>query len=158
MGALALPRDDYSAFVRAEPDGGSAIDIAVKGARCANCMAKIEGGVKAISGVTAARLNLSTGKLHVAWRENKAAPLAIMQRLVALGYEAAPFEAAASLKADESEGRTLLRCLAVAGFGIVFVVGLTDAIWYGGADMSSPLRSLFFGIAAAVSVPITLFS
>lgn len=158
MGALALPRDDYSAFVRAEPDGGSAIDIAVKGARCANCLAKIEGGVKAISGVTAARLNLSTGKLHVAWRGNKTAPLAILQRLTALGYEAAPFEAAAALKADESEGRSLLRCLAVAGFGTVFVVGLTDAVWYGGGDMSASVRNLFFGIAAAISVPVTLFS
>jgi Cu2+-exporting ATPase len=158
MGAVTLPLEDYSAFVRAEPDGSSAIDIAVKGARCANCLAKIEGGVGAISGVTSARLNLSTGKLHVAWRGNKVAPVAIMQRLTALGYQAAPFEAAASLSADESEGRTLLRCVAVAGFGTVFVVGLTDAVWYGGAEMSASLRSLFFGIAAMISVPITLFS
>lgn len=158
MGAIVLHLDDYSAFVRAEPDGSSAIDIAVKGARCANCLAKIEGGVKAISGVTSARLNLSTGRLHVEWRSNRTAPVAILQRLTALGYEAAPFEAASALRADQSEGRALLRCLVVAGFGAVFVVGLTDAVWYGGADMSPSLRNVFFGIAAAISVPITLFS
>ena len=163
MGALGLTAsgamaEDFSAFVRAQADGSSAIDIAVRGARCANCMAKIEGGVRAISGVTEARLNLSTGKLHVAWKKNAVAPLAVLQRLRALGYEAMPFDAAASLKSGTDEGRYLLRCLAVAGFGTVFVVGLTDSVWYGGGDMSAATRDLFFWLAAAVSVPVTLFA
>jgi len=159
MGALTIaPSDDYSAFVRSEPDGSSTIDIAVKGARCANCLAKIEAGVKGISGVTSARLNLSTGKLHVAWRGQAVAPFAVIERLAALGYEATPFEAAASQQAEAHEGRELLRCVAVAGFGTVFVVGLTDAVWYGGGDMSAATRDVFFGVAAAISVPVTLFA
>jgi Cu2+-exporting ATPase len=158
MGSVSLSLGgDYAAFVRTDPDGAPSIDIAVKGARCANCLAKIESGVAAIPGVGGARLNLSTGKLHVTWRGKPVAPGAILERLTALGYEAAPFEAAASLQADEREGRNLLRYLAVAGFGTVFVVGLTDAVWYGG-DMSAATRNLFFGLAAAVSVPVTLFA
>ena len=154
----AAPMGDYGAFVRTEPGGASTIDVAVKGAHCANCLGKIESGVKAIVGVTDARLNLSTGRLHVAWRANPAVPKAVLERLSALGYQAAPFEAAASLQADAREGRDLLRYLAVAGFGTVFVVGLTDAVWYGGGDMSAATRNLFFGLAAAISVPVSLFA
>jgi Cu2+-exporting ATPase len=150
--------DDFASFVRAESDGASGMDIAVKGARCANCLAKIEGGVRAISGVIGARLNLSTGKLHVTWRGNPCAPLAIMQRLRALGYDAAPFDAGQALDANDRHGRELLRCLAVAGFGTVFVVGLTDAVWYGGSDLSDAGRNLMFSLAAVVAIPVTLFA
>jgi Cu2+-exporting ATPase len=155
IGSLA---DDYTSFVRMERDGASSMDIAVHGARCANCLAKIEHGARAISGVVGARLNLSTGKLHVTWRDNADAPAAIVQRLRALGYEAAPFDAGQSLDADDRYGADLLRCLAVAGFGAVFVVGLTDAIWYGGEELSDAGRNLMFGLAAVISIPVTLFA
>ncbi|MEJ0027124.1 MAG: heavy metal translocating P-type ATPase [Rhizomicrobium sp.] len=150
--------DSYSAFVRAERDGVSAMDLAVRGARCANCLAKIEGGVRGISGVTEARLNLSTGKLHVAWRGDAVAPAAVIDRVQTLGYDAAPYDAAQSLDDGQEEGRRLLRCLAIAGFGTVFVVGLTDAVWYGASDMSPATRQLFFWLAAAISVPVSLFA
>src|SRR6185437_6858325 len=119
---------------------------------------KIEGGVRAIDGVTDARLNLSTGKLHVSWHGQDVAPAAVLHRVRALGYDAAPYDAAQSLEAGHEEGRRLLRCLAIAGFGTVFVMGLTDAVWYGAADMNAATRQLFFWLAAAVSVPVTLFA
>ena len=150
--------EDYSTFVRAEADGTSAIDIAIRGARCANCLAKIEGGVRAISGVTEARLNLSTGKLHVAWRGKLVEPGTVLRRVQALGFEAAPYDAAQSLDAGQEEGRRLLRCLAIAGFGSVFVIGLTDAVWYSSGDMSPAIRQIFFWLAAAISVPVSLFA
>ncbi|HEY0105568.1 MAG TPA: cation transporter [Rhizomicrobium sp.] len=157
MSAPRPARDD-AAFVRGESGGRSAMDIAVRGARCAGCLAKIEGGMRALPGVTEARLNLSTGKLRVAWAGETVAPAAILARLRALGYDAAPYDAGQSLTAGDEEGRRLLRYLAVAGFGAVFVVGLTDAIWYGGDDMSARTRDVFFWLAAAISIPITLFA
>jgi len=150
--------DDHSRFVRREKSGGSSFDVVVKGAHCANCIAKIERGVSAITGVSAARLNLSTGKLHVQWQGGAVSPLAVLNRVRALGYEAQPYEAPEVLGADEKEGRDLLHALAAAGFGAVFVVGLTDAVWYGGDDMVPSLRNTFFWLAGAVSVPLTLYA
>lgn len=149
--------EDMSRFLRQEADGATAFDIVVKGAHCANCMAKIERGVGAIAGVDAARLNLSTGKLHVRWH-GAVAPAAILHRVRLLGYEAQPYDAPDVLDAGEKEGRDLLHALAVAGFGAVFVVGLTDAVWYGGTDMSIRLRDAFFWLAGAVSIPLTLYA
>lgn len=149
--------EDLSRFLRQDADGATAFDIVVKGAHCANCIAKIERGVGAIAGVDAARLNLSTGKLHVRWR-GAVAPALILNRVCSLGYEAQPYDAPEVLDAEEKEGRDLLHALAVAGFGAVFVIGLTDAVWYGGADMSARLRDTFFWLAGAVSIPLTLYA
>ena len=44
-------RDDLSHFLRRAENGSDSFEILVKGARCANCIAKIEKGVGAIAGV-----------------------------------------------------------------------------------------------------------
>lgn len=153
---------DYVRFVRKTPDGEATFEAAVRGAHCANCLAKIERGMREIPGVTAARLNLSTGKLSVSWQGTSVTPERVMQRVRALGYEIQPYEAGAALEAGSQEGVFLLRCLAVAGVGAVFVVGLTDAVWYaswygGSDDMSAAVRNTFFWLAGAVSIPATLY-
>ena len=111
MGALTLSlsspeiADDLSRYVRKDADGVSTFEVAVKGARCANCIAKIEAGIGGIAGVTNARLNLSTGKLAVAWRGNAVSPKFVVQRVRALGYEAQPYDAGTSIDASAREGR-----------------------------------------------------
>ncbi|MGZ5920513.1 MAG: heavy metal translocating P-type ATPase [Rhizomicrobium sp.] len=149
--------DDLSRYIHRRDDGVFQFEVAVKGARCANCIAKIEAGVTGVAGVSEARLNLSTGKLTVNWKLAAASPHAVLRRIRDLGYEAQPFDAAASLNADEGEGRMLLRCLAVSAFGTVFTMGLTDAIWYGG-ELSPALRQTFFLLAASVATPVTLYA
>ncbi len=148
-------RDDLSRYMRRAENGSDSFEVSVKGARCANCIAKIEKGVAAIPGVENVRLNLSTGKLLVV--SQGVAPQKILQRVQDIGYEAQPFEAADTLNADEVEGQFLLRCLAVSGFATVFVMGLVEGIWYG-PDMADSTRQLFFGLAGAVAVPASLYA
>jgi len=157
LAAAPAPAADLSRYVRHRGDCAS-VEIAVRGARCANCIAKIERGVSALAGVHEARLNLSTGKLSVAWHGHADLAWTIIERVKSLGYEAFPFGAAEALDDTHMEGRALLRRLAVAGFGTVFVMGLTDAVWYGGSDMTAATRDLFYWLAAAVSVPATLYA
>jgi Cu2+-exporting ATPase len=149
--------DDLTRFVRAKGDV-STLEIAVKGARCANCIARIEAGIRGIDGVTGARLNLSTGKLVAEWHGAQVSPAAVIRRVRDLGYEAQPYDAGQTLDEGRQEARRLLHCLVVAAFGTVFVVGLMDGVWYGGADIGAATRNLFFWLAAAVSVPTTLYA
>jgi len=146
---------DLSRYMRRAADGSYTLEVLVKGARCANCIAKIEKGVSAIPGVENARLNLSTGKLLVAGRA--LTPEKILKRLKDIGYDAQPFEAAETLNQDEAEGQFLLRCLAVSGFATVFVMGLSDSIWFG-TDLGASTRQLFFWLTAAVAVPASLYA
>jgi Cu2+-exporting ATPase len=162
MAALSLSStapdiaDDLSALVRRDASGADSFDVAVKGAHCAGCIAKIEKGVSALSGVEQARLNLSTGRLAVLSR--KVPPQLILRRVRDLGYEAQPFEATQTLATARDEGSFLLRCLAVSGLATVFAMGLTDAVWYGGADLSDSTRQMFFWLVGAVAIPASLYS
>lgn len=143
-------------FIRKDGDI-SRFEVMVKGAHCANCLGKIERGVGAIPGVTGARLNLSTGKLAITWQGDAVRPQTVLQTIRDLGYEAQPFDPGELRESESREGQFLLRCLVVAGVGTAFVVGLTDAVWYGN-DMNETTRSAFFWLAAAVSIPATLFA
>jgi len=58
---------DPGAFVRRE-GGLNRLELLVRGARCAGCLAKIEKSLLAMPGVEEARLNLTTGQLRLAWR------------------------------------------------------------------------------------------
>ena len=148
--------DDLSRHIHRE-GGFRSFEVAVDGARCAGCIAKIEAGVRGIAGVREARLNLSTGKLSVGWEGDTVSPQAVLRRVRDLGYGAQPFDAGATLDADAAQGRLLLRCLALAAFGTVFTMGLTDALWYS-ADMDTAMRGVFYWLAAAVAIPVTLYA
>ena len=75
--ALTADRQDFTAFLRPVEGGGRSLELLVKGARCAACMAKIEGEVRALPAVETARLNLTTGKLTVASALRSAVPGAL---------------------------------------------------------------------------------
>lgn len=147
---------DPSPFVQRK-DGVSRIDLAVFGAKCASCIAKIEGGLKDLPGVEAARLNLSTGRLSVDWRGSLKAR-AIVERLQALGYRAAAFDPQAGIRRNDEESRRLLRCLAVAGFAAANVMLLSVSIWAGQGEMGEGTRTLLHWISALIAIPAALYS
>src|SRR5690348_7726327 len=140
-----------------KPTANDALELLVKGARCANCVAKIERGMKALDGVSDARLNLTTGKLtiraHIALD-----PQTVIRRVQDLGYEAWPFDAGRAVSERENEGRALIAFLAVSGFGVAFVMGLTDTLWYGAIDMGAGTHRLISWLAALVASPTALIA
>lgn len=54
---------DWSAFVTPGEHGEAHMDLAVEGVHCAACMRRIENGLGGLSGVSTARLNLTTHRL-----------------------------------------------------------------------------------------------
>ena len=82
---------DPQAFVRRR-EGLSELDLMVRGATCAGCIARIEGGLREDDRVEQARLNLSTGRLALAWRGDPALAADYVRKLGRLGYPATPYE------------------------------------------------------------------
>ncbi len=162
---LAPPADeggrraaDPSAFVATDAAGVSRVDLLVKGARCAGCIAKIEHGLLALPGVSDARLNLSTGRLAVTWREGATSPARIAATLTDLGYENTPFDPDTAKAAVDQEGRFLLRCLAVAAFGSMNIMLFSVPIWSGHGEMGDGARTLFHWISALIAIPCALYA
>ncbi|MBI1362281.1 MAG: copper-translocating P-type ATPase [Alphaproteobacteria bacterium] len=146
---------DPAAFVT-QRGSRKALDILVTGASCAGCLSRIEGAVSVLPGVSAARLNLSTGRLHVDW-SGPLPPRSIIEAVVKLGYGAAAYDPGDAGASQTRTERQLIVALAVAGFAVGNVMLLSVSIW-AGADMSAETRTLLHWISALIAIPAALFS
>jgi Cu2+-exporting ATPase len=155
VAAPAAPAADPRAFVRDGEDGVMSLELLVRGARCQGCLRKIETGAAAVRGVTAARLNLSTGRLSVRFKAGEADPRAIVQAVQDLGYAAQPFDPADAQAETDKEGRRLLICLAVAAFASMNVMMFSVPIWSANfnGEMAMGTRTMFHWLSAAIALP-----
>lgn len=156
----AAPAPDYSAFLRKREDGARTLDLLVKGARCANCLAKIEREVSSLSGVTAARLNLTSGKLTVSFANGAGDAAQVVQALDRLGYPATPYDPAQAQAAHDKEGRRLILALAVAGFGAMNTMMFSVPLWAGifGQELGPATRTVMQWFAAGVGAPCAVYA
>ena len=154
------PLLDLSGFLRADKDGGQSLELLVKGAWCAGCISKIEGGVGALPGVREARLNLTTGRLTVTWRDAAPNPGAVMCALADLGYGYAPFDPEEAEGQIDREGRKLAVSLGVAGFGVGNVMMFSVPAWSSlfGQEMGEHSRTAMYWMSALIGAPCTVFA
>ncbi len=150
---------DHSAFLSREADGSARLELLVRGARCAACMAKIEKGVAALPGVSAARLNLTSGKLSVAF-DGPADPARVVETLDDLGYRATPYDPAEAKQAEDREGRRLVMALGVAAFGAGNVMMFSVPVWAGlfGQEVDPATRTFMYWLSALVATPCALYA
>ncbi|MEM9705214.1 MAG: heavy metal translocating P-type ATPase [Pseudomonadota bacterium] len=159
--ALAPPEQspaiDPTPHVR-RANGEERLELAIFGAKCAACISKIEKAMLGLDGIVFARLNLSTGKLALRWREGAVDPREVTETLAGLGYRAAAFDPE-TLKSDaDEEGRQLLRSLGVAGFALANVMLLSVSVWAGAGEMGAGVRALFHLVSALIAVPCALYA
>ena len=108
------------------------MELAVDGIACGACIARIEGAVRQLPGVTEARLNFTNRRLHVAWSDGVVKPAQILTsaRRHRLSAAIPSCRCAPSRKRPPRRAR-LTRCLAVAGFAAMNVMLLSVSVWSG---------------------------
>ncbi|MES3029514.1 MAG: heavy metal translocating P-type ATPase [Pseudomonadota bacterium] len=160
MTSHALERQDFSAFLRDGEDGRPSIDLLVKGARCTACLSKIEREISAMPAVTSARLNLTSGKLSVAFERGRDDAGAVLERLEGLGYPATPFDPAKAIAAHDAEGRRLSMALGVAAFGAGNAMMFSVPIWAGlfGQELGPATRTLMQWMSAVIAAPCAVYA
>lgn len=125
----------------------------VPGMRCAGCIAKIERGLRDVEGVEAARVNFSAKRVAV--RHDRALDAdALVAAIGRLGFEAQAADAN-PLAQDDSESRTLVRSLAVAGFGMMNIMLLSVSVWSGAGGVT---RELFHWLSALLALPVVAYA
>lgn len=152
---------DLTAFLKRRPGQPPTLELLVKGARCAGCLSKIERETAAIPGVASARLNLTTGKLTVAFHgPSTANPGAVVSTLEKLGYPAAPYDPGQAAEVMDREGRRLILCLAVAAFGAMNTMMFSVPLWAGlfGQELGPATRVVMQWWCALVATPCALYA
>ncbi len=155
----AAPLVEPGAFVTRPGAGTARLNLMVENLHCAGCICKIEGALGAVPGVVSARVNMSTRRLVVDWREGAVEPRALMRAVRDLGYPVAPFNPLELHDAAAREGRRLLTALAVAGFAAGNVMLLSISVWAGlDGGMGAGTRGLFHWISALVALPAIAYA
>lgn len=149
---------DPAPFVRRRGDMCE-LELAVFGAKCAGCIAKIEKAMLSLEDMARARLNLSTGRLSLAWRDGAPwPPLRVAATLEDLGFRTAPFDPSTPQNDHDAEGRMLLRALGVAGFAAANIMLLSVSVWAGGAEMGAGTRGMMHLASALIAIPAALYA
>ena len=143
-------------WARPAGDGLARVDLMAPDVHCGACISTIERGLAKTPGVESARVNLSLRRVAVVFREGESSVASILERLTGLGYVAKPFDADAvdALRKDP-DGRELLACLAVAGFGAANIMLFSVSVWSGAEDAT---RDLLHSISGLIAIPIVAFA
>jgi Cu2+-exporting ATPase len=132
-------------------NGVKQIELSIPAAHCAQCINTIESGLQKLSGITTARVNLSTKRVTIQWEEAQFP--SIGETLAELGYLPNLFD-------DDAAGRDstlaeLIRAVAVAGFAAGNIMLLSVSVW-SGADGAT--RDLFHWVSALIALPALAFA
>jgi Cu2+-exporting ATPase len=133
-------------------DGVRQTDLSVPTVHCGACIRTIEKALGGLAGVESARVNLSTRRVTIRWRSDRAPP-PFVETLKQAGFEAHLFE----IESDDRNGELpeLIRALAVAGFAASNIMLLSVSVWSGAG---SETRDLFHWLSAIIALPALAYS
>ena len=154
---------DLTPFVNTDnaraDDGTATVELVVEGLHCAACVWLIELVLARQPGVVRARVNMTTRRLALCWRQADADPAVLVEPVRRLGYRFVPFDARMLAGAEAERERALLRAMAVAGFAFGNVMLLSIAVWAGHGDGMGPAtRTLMHWLSALIALPAIAYA
>lgn len=150
---------DWDAYTVADRDGNRRMELAVDDITCAACLTDIERGLRRLPGVVRARVNVSNRRTSVVFSPEKVTPLAVLERMAAIGYPAQPFDPAMRRDNRSAEARELLKCMGVAGFGAMNVMLMSVSVWSGNVtDITPETRDFFHFMSALIALPTVAYA
>ena len=156
--AMGAVPDSVSAFVRGNSGDGFTLHLMVEGLRCGGCVKKIEAALQALPAVDAARVNLTTRRLRVAFHDEAAAET-VVRSVGELGFKARPFDPDQLREQDKDTEKTLLKAMGVAGFGAANVMLMSVGLWAGHAEgMGEATRDLLHWFSMIVALPCIAYA
>ena len=133
----------------------------VEGLHCPKCIREIEGTLGENDKIKNARVNLSTQRLAVEWKEAAEDTLQnseeVISALEKIGFKAFPFKTTNAQLEGDKVGKSLLKAMAVAGFAAANVMLLSVAVWDGG-EMNESTRSLMHWVSALIVLPAATYA
>ncbi len=150
---------DVLEFISHEKDGSNSVSLMVQGLHCAACVWLIESILKKQENVVLARINLSKKTLFLQWRGDAKIGNDLVHLIHEIGYKLLPFDAEILNSADKKYSDSILRALAVAGFGVGNVMLFSFSLWFSDAgEMGKESRNLLHFFSSLVALPIIIFS
>ncbi|WP_159947798.1 cation-translocating P-type ATPase [Rhizobium sp. 18065] len=154
----ALPSaDEMKMSSREVGPGLYQVDLSVPAVHCGTCIVAVESALKALPEVERARVNLSTKRVSIVWRQTvdgvETDPVQLAWAIASTGYDTHLFTAAE--EASDALRNQLIRAVAVSGFAATNIMLLSVSVW-SGADAST--RDLFHWISGLIAAPALIYA
>jgi P-type Cu2+ transporter len=146
-------------YARADCDGLQRLTLVLENVHCAACAWLIHRYIGVLEGVAAIRVDITDGRAHLTWHPDRTALSEIAARLAGLGYRPHLDSPMAGQARNQSERRTLLKYIVVAGLGMMQVMSYALAKYIGawqGLDVQT--ERFLLVISMMVAVPVCLYS
>ena len=144
---------DVLAEISDKTSQGQRIELSINGMSCAACAWLIEHQLQQQDGVIQVQVNSGTARCELVWQHDKVQLSQLLEKLSALGYQAAPFVPDQEEQQFKAEMNAYLRRLAVAGIMTMQVMMLAFGLYFG---EFSGIEAQYEGYLRWVSLLLTL--
>ncbi|MCZ7852877.1 cation-translocating P-type ATPase [Agrobacterium salinitolerans] len=131
-------------------------DLSVPGVYCGACITTIETALRRVPQVERARVNLSSKRVAVVWKEEvdgvRTDPADLARAILSTGYRTHLF--ASGQDASDALRSQLIRAVALCGFASANIMLLSVSVW-SGADAAT--RDMFHWISAMIAAPALIY-
>lgn len=151
--------EDISEFIKKEGDDIYSSNLMVKGLHCAACVWLIESILKKQKNVLEARINLSKKTLNLKWKGQSTDGNDLIKIIQKIGYKLLPFDIEILRQEEKKYDNTILKSLAVAGFGAGNVMLFSLSIWFSDLNiMGQETRNLLHLFSSLIALPVIIYS
>ncbi|MBM3579296.1 MAG: heavy metal translocating P-type ATPase, partial [Alphaproteobacteria bacterium] len=161
-GALKPETDenlDITSFIHKEKTDTNSVLLMVQGMHCAACIWLIESILQKQENVVSARINLTKKTLLLRWRGDAQAGNALLHLIHEIGYKLLPFDQEILDSAERKYSDSILRALAVAGFGAGNIMLFSFSLWFADVgQMGVATRNLLHFFSSLIALPVIVFS
>ena len=135
------------------------ICLLIEGIVCPACIWLIETRLQDVTGVWSARGNYTTNRLTIVWDNNKLQLSKILHTISTLGYQAYPFNTAASQEFYEKERKSMLKRIGLAGLLGMQVMMIAFALYSSDLSAIQPKMKLFlYWLSLVLTTPVVIYS
>lgn len=141
-------------------DGDALVaELSVLGLRCAACAWLIESRLMAQQGVRLCQVNVTSGRMQVAWYEQETSISVVLQAVYDIGYDARPYRQDTHEAGLKKHNKTLLIRLGVAAIGAMQAMMFSVGIYFGDySGMDENHREFLRYVAMVVSIPVLIYA
>ena len=149
---------DISQFI-VKKDDYFEVDLMVHGLHCAACVWLIESILKKQENIILARINLSKKTLLLRWKNDFEAGNKAVDLISDIGYKLLPFNQEILDEEEKKYDNSILKALAVAGFGVGNIMLFSFSLWFIDAKtMGIETRNLLHLFSAIIALPVIIYS
>ena len=151
--------DFQKSFVRTLGEHEREASLIIEGITCAACIWLNERHVAQLPGVTGVEINFATRRARVRWDAQRIQLSDILAAIVAIGYNAHPYDAAKNEELAKKERSRALWRVFVAGFGMMQVMMYAIPAYVAGdGDMTPDVELLLRWASFVLTVPVVFYS